>query len=71
VCVCGGGGNGERWQGGKSKVARAQEIKKGTREGRGGRQPLYSGSGLPCCCQVTVKWSLDRMLTMLTESSKK
>lgn len=25
--------------------------------------PFYSGSCMPGCCQVTVGWSLDRMLT--------
>jgi hypothetical protein len=26
--------------------------------------PFYSGSGLPGYCQVTVGWSLDRMITV-------
>ena len=34
------------------------------REGRRASSPFYSGSGLPGCCQVTVRWSLDRMLTL-------
>jgi hypothetical protein len=57
---------------GEGKSPRGQEK----REGGGCKQPLYSGSGLPgCCqvtvgwsipgcCQVTVGWSLDRMLTL-------
>ena len=47
---------------GKSKGARTQESKKGTRQGGGESISFQSGSGLPRCCQVTVGWSLDRML---------
>jgi hypothetical protein len=40
----------------------------GTAEGKSKRRrgqvaPFFSGSGLTGCCQVTVGWSLDRMLT--------
>jgi hypothetical protein len=42
----------------KSKEeVREQENKEGA------SSPFYSGSGPPSCCQVTVGWSLDRMLT--------
>jgi hypothetical protein len=29
----------------------------------GASSPFYSESGTPGCCQVTVGWSLDKMLT--------
>ena len=41
----------------QERGARRQEREEGT------SSPFYSGSGLPGCCQVTVGWSLDRMLT--------
>jgi hypothetical protein len=50
---------------GKGK-GRAQEGKREAREEEreeGVSSPFYSGSGLPSCCQVTVRQSLDRMLT--------
>jgi hypothetical protein len=39
-----------------------QEDREGARrQERGGHdQPLYSESGTPGCCQVTVGWSLDK-----------
>jgi hypothetical protein len=34
------------------------------RERGGASSPFYSESGTPGCCQVTVGWSLNKMLTM-------
>jgi hypothetical protein len=63
---------GREWEGERKnkREAREQEREEGT------SSPFYSGSGLPgCCqgtvrrrripgyCQVTMGWSLDRMLT--------
>jgi hypothetical protein len=45
-------------EGGDRAGARRQESKEGA------NSPLYNGSGLSGCCQVTVGWSLDRMLTV-------
>ena len=42
---------------GRSKRPRGQESEEGV------SSPFYSWSGLSGCCQVTVRWSLDRMLT--------
>jgi hypothetical protein len=48
---------------------REQESQRPEREAKGQEREegisshLYSGRGLPGCCQVTVGWSLDRMLT--------
>jgi hypothetical protein len=33
----------------------------------GASSPFHSAPGLPGCCQVTVGWSLDRMLIHTTE----
>jgi hypothetical protein len=48
----GGEGNGERGDRGK----RARE--------EGANSPFYSESGTPGCCQVTVRQSLEEMLTV-------
>jgi hypothetical protein len=45
---------------GRSRAREKQEIKRGR---RGASSLFYSGSGIPGYCQVTVRWSLDRMLT--------
>jgi hypothetical protein len=42
----------------KSKRAREKQERE-----EGANSHFYSGLGLPGCCQVTVGWSLDRMLT--------
>jgi hypothetical protein len=44
----------------RSKRSRVRELE---RE-EGASSPFYSGSGLSGCCQETVGWSLDRMLTV-------
>ena len=42
-----------------------QERNKRPREqGERASSPFYSESGLLGCCQVTVGWSLDRILTI-------
>jgi hypothetical protein len=41
----------------ESKREREQESEEGA------SSPFYSVSGLPGCCQVTVGWSLDKMLS--------
>ena len=51
-------GNGDR--GGKGRTREQEKCKK--RRGVASI-PFYSGSGLPSHCQVTVGWSLVRMLT--------
>jgi hypothetical protein len=41
-----------------------KDRNKRTREGgEGTSSPFYNGSDLHGCCQVTMGWSLDRMLT--------
>jgi hypothetical protein len=54
------GGNGERGGGGQEDRARARRQE---RE-EVASSPFYSESGTPGCCQVTVKRSLDEMLTL-------
>jgi hypothetical protein len=39
------------------------ENKKTRAREEGPSSPFYSESGTPGCCQVTVGWSLDKMLT--------
>jgi hypothetical protein len=59
-----GEGNGERGEARGSKRARGKKARRQERERQeGASSPFYSGSGLPGCCQVTVEWSLDRILT--------
>jgi hypothetical protein len=53
-----GEGNGER--GSRNK---RQSRSKRARERGGASSPFYSESGTPGCCQVTVGWSLDKILT--------
>ena len=43
-------------EGGKS---REQESKEGA------NSPFYTEAGIPGCCQVTVGWSLEEMLTRI------
>jgi hypothetical protein len=58
---------------GIGKGVRKGRAQEGKREARvrenkreeGASSPFYSWLGLPGCCQVTVGWSLDRMLTMI------
>jgi hypothetical protein len=50
-------------RGGRER-GRGREEPKRAREKQAGSKSKYSGSGLPGCCQVTVGWSLDRMLTL-------
>jgi hypothetical protein len=59
----GGGGNGKKG-GARGQEARGRG-KRGVRvKERGGpSSPFYSGPGLPGCCQITVGWSLYKMLT--------
>jgi hypothetical protein len=49
-----GKGNGE---GGGARTRGQSRNKRGGWEGK---QPFYSESGIPGCCQVTVGWSLDK-----------
>ena len=52
-------------EGGKGRTSEQESkrvIKEQERE-EGASSPFYSGSGLPGYCQVTMGWSLDRMLT--------
>ena len=49
---------GERGKG-KARAREEQEKEEGA------SSPLYSESGTPGCCQVTVGWSLKGMLTPL------
>ena len=44
---------------------RTEEEQEGKRE-EGASSSFYSESGIPGCCQVTVGWSLDKMLTIST-----
>ena len=57
-----GGMRREQEQDGKHKNKREQENKR-TRERGVDKRLFYSRSGLPGYCQVTVSWSLDRILT--------
>ena len=66
------------WRGkgeGKGKrTGRRREEPKRVREQEseeGASSPFYSESGLPACCQVTVWWNLDRMLTTMTKATYK
>jgi hypothetical protein len=64
-----GGWKGEG-TGSKKGTARGQENKRARKEQwkeEGASITFYSGSGLPGYCQVTVGWTLDRMLTILTK----
>jgi hypothetical protein len=58
-----GEGNGER--GGKGLEGRARSRRPEQEREREYRasSPFYSESGISGCCQVTVGWSLDKMLT--------
>jgi hypothetical protein len=56
---------------GDGKSPRGQERSKRTREGGWGASSLFYsqvylavGRSIPDCCQVTVGWSLDSMLTL-------
>ena len=56
--------------GGRGEQEQEQEQERSKREARvreggGGKQPFYSGSGLPGYCQVNVGLSLDRMLILM------
>jgi hypothetical protein len=42
-----------------------QEGERGRERTEGVSSPFYSDSGIPGCSQVTVGWSLDKMLTPL------
>jgi hypothetical protein len=46
----------------RARAGRQKKEQERARERGGGKQPLYSESGIPGCCQVTVGQSLDRML---------
>jgi hypothetical protein len=48
---------------GEGKLRKSKE-RRGTGEKEGVSSRFYSGSGTPGCCQVTVGWSLDRMITI-------
>jgi hypothetical protein len=52
------GGQGTRGQS-ESKKEREQKREEGT------SSPIYSESGLPGHCQITIGQSLDKMLTLL------
>jgi hypothetical protein len=54
---------GREWRERGDGKARARESKRASEQG-GASSPFYSESGIPGYCQVTVEWSLDRMLTM-------
>ena len=54
-----GEGNGERGQSGK----RGREQEKREESEEGASSPLYSESGIPDCCQITVRQRLEEMLT--------
>jgi hypothetical protein len=49
---------------GKDKETEGRARDQEGKRPRGANSTFYSGSGLPGCCQVTVGWSLDRMLTV-------
>ena len=63
--------------GGTGREASHEQVERGKMEGRARRQesrraegassPFYSESGIPGCCQVTVGWSLDKMLTIVVQ----
>ena len=57
---------GREGEGTGTKKGKAQESKRTREQEReeGLSSPFYSGSGLPGYCQVTVGWSLDRMITV-------
>jgi hypothetical protein len=57
------GGKSPREQERSEKGARGKKERQEREEGA--NNPFYSGPGLPGCCQVTVGWSFDRMLTLL------
>ena len=57
----------DRGEGTENKKGRAREEQE--RE-EGASSSFYSGSGLPGCCQATVGWSLDRMLTPANEEDR-
>jgi hypothetical protein len=59
-----GEGNGERVVAGKARAREVQESK------RGEQAAPFIASGTPDCCQVTVRQSLDRMLTPPPEGDK-
>jgi hypothetical protein len=59
-------GNGERGERGKG-TEQDKECKR-ARERGGAIIPFYSESGIPGCFQVTVGWSLDKMLTLFASS---
>ena len=55
----------ERGQvGSKRKRNKRDKRSKRVRREEGPSSPFYSGPGLLGCCQVTVGWSLDRILTI-------
>jgi hypothetical protein len=56
-----------RGERGGRESEKEQENKKRPRDLKikeGASSPFYSESGIPCCCQVTVRLSLDRRLTV-------
>ena len=57
-----GGRSGERGRGG-GWGERGNRRERTEQERGGGRSPFHSESGMLDCCQVTVGWSLDKMLT--------
>jgi hypothetical protein len=58
-----GAGGGMGKEGEQEQEERERERERGRRRRRRGKQPFYSESGTPGCCQVTVGQSLDKMPT--------
>jgi hypothetical protein len=59
-----GEGNGETGRRSK-RTEQEQEGNRAEERGKVANSPFYSQSGTPSCCQVTVGYSLDKMLTVL------
>jgi hypothetical protein len=58
-------GNGEKGGRGRGGEDRAEARRQEQERKEGASSPFYFASGTPGCCQVTVGWSLDRMLTLI------
>ena len=53
---------GKEW-GERGELETEKEQERIKRARRGASSPFYSESGTPGCCQVTVRWSLEEILT--------
>jgi hypothetical protein len=52
------------WRERGRRMGRGEQKQEERAREEGASSPIYNESGTPGCCQVTVGWSLDKMLPM-------